>query len=507
MAKVLPQSSSPRAKPSGSSSGIWNELDDYQRKAVSFTLSRKNVFLLFRQGTGKTWIGSGIIEKLMAQFGSEFRAVLSVPLTNLESSWLPVLSKVPGLVLVRTFDELKASKKHNQPTLWITNPEGFENHRQKFKRLRLSLTMLDECQRIRNRNSISSKAARALGKVSEYRVAMTGTPMDKDPLEMWSIFSFVNPDVLGLWKDFLAEFAIPIPEFNWAKYKNKPALRQQALRKHRIEHGKPQFSFDLFDAFMGRVRPWMMIQDDDVLGLPPMKELVIRVGMTSRQSTMYAQLKRTLVVDITKKHRMTTGTKGVLVWKLHQLASGFLRDEEGTVHRIADVKVERVALLVRRLSEPVVIFAKYIHEVRAIWERLRFDYRVGVIYGRTKKSDRADVQRHFQAGRLDVIVLQVKTGGVGIDLFKARTSVFFSLTHSFIDYDQAKARTRRRGQTRQTRAFLLLSRGTIDETLWGLVRAKRKVTVRMISDKLKEESHNGQGSKDQGQGRSACQGS
>jgi SNF2 family DNA or RNA helicase len=498
MAKDLPQSLSRLVKPSGLSNAIWSELDDYQRKAVNFALLKKHAFLLFRQGTGKTWIGSGIIENMMPLFGSEFRAVLSVPLTNLESSWLPVLSRLPGLSIVRTFEELKASKKSKTPTLWITNPEGFEKHRQKFKRLKLSLTMLDECQRIRNRNSISSKAARALGRVSEYRVAMTGTPMDKNPLELWSIFSFVNPDVLGLWTDFLAGFAVPVPEFDWAKYKAKPALRQAALRKHRIEHGKPQFNFDTFDAFMDRVRPWMLIQDDDVLNLPPMKELVIKVKMTPRQKTMYDQLKRTLVLNITKEATLSVGTKGVLVWKLHQLASGFIKDEDGTVHRIAYTKVERVARLVRNLSEPVVIFAKYVHEVRAIWERLRDDYRVGVIYGRTKESDRARVQEFFQAGKLDVIVLQVKTGGVGIDLFYARTSIFFNLTHSFIDYDQAKARTRRRGQTRQTRAFLLLSQGTIDEPLWVLVRQKRKVTIRMIADKLKEESHNGQGSKVEG---------
>jgi SNF2 family DNA or RNA helicase len=489
MAKASRLSSSRLVKLSESSSVVWNALDDYQRKAVNFALLKRNAFLLFRQGTGKTWIGAGIIESLIPLFGIEFRAVVSVPLTNLESSWLPVLAKLPGLSVVRTWEGLKAAKAG--PVLWLTNPEGFEKHRHKLKRLRLSLTMIDECQRIRNRSSISSKVARALGSVSAYRVAMTGTPMDKNPLEMWSIFSFVNPDVFGPWAAFLREFAVEVPEFDWAKYKNKPALRQQALRKYRIEHGKPKFDFGMFDTFMDRIWPWMMVQDDDVLKLAPMKELVVKVDMTPKQASMYRQLKRTLVVSLTKETTMTAGTKGVLVWKLHQLASGFLRDEDGIVHRIADVKIERVAQLVRNVREPVVIFAKYVHEVRAIWERLRSDYRVGVIYGRTKKPDRAKVQAAFQAGRLDVVVLQVKTGGVGIDLFYGRTSIFFSLTHSFIDYDQAKARTRRRGQTKQTRAFLLLSRGTIDETLWELVKAKRKVTIRMIADKLREEKPHG----------------
>lgn len=484
MARASLQSSSHQGRQSTSSDVIWNELEGYQRKAVSFVLSKRNAFLLYRQGTGKTWIGSAIIEKLMHQFGSAFRAVLSVPLTNLESSWLPVLSKIPGLAVVRTFEELKKSKT---PTLWITNPEGFEKHRQKLKRLKLSLTMLDECQRIRNRNSISSKAARTLGKVSQYRVAMTGTPMDKNPLELWSIFSFVNPEVLGTWGGFLDEFAIRVPKFDWAKYKNKPALRQEALRKHHIEHGKPQFNFDTFDAFMDRVRPWTLIQDDDVLKLSPMKELVIKVDMTPKQKAMYDKLKRTLVVNVTKNKTVTAGSGGVLIWKLHQLASGFIKDEDGLVHRISDAKVDRLERLVHNLGEPVVIFAKYIHEVRAIWERLKDQYKVGVIYGGTKKPDRAKVQRFFQSGKLDVVVLQVKTGGVGIDLFYASTSIFFNLTHSYIDYDQAKARTRRRGQTWQTRAFLLLSRGTIDETLWALVRVKSKVTLRVIADKLKGE--------------------
>lgn len=489
MAKAAPQSSSRLVKLSGSSDVIWNALDDYQQRAVNFVALKRRAFLLFRQGTGKTWIGAGVIENLMPLFGKEFRAVVSVPLTNLESSWLPVLSKLQGLAIVRTWEQFKASK--NTPVLWLTNPEGFEKHRKKFKRLKLSLTMYDECQRLRNKNSISSKAARALGNVSAFTVAMTGTPMDKNPLELWSIFSFVKPDVLGLWSDFLAEFAVPVPEFDWEKYKDKPALRQAALRKYRIEHGKPQFNFDTFDLFMERIREWTLIQDDDVLNLPPMKELVIKVDMTPKQAAMYQQLKRTLVVNVAKGNTLSAGTKGVLVWKLHQLASGFIKDEEGAVHRIASTKVERVVRLMRNLREPVVIFAKYVHEVRALREALCNDYKLGVIYGGTKRADRLKVQLAFQAGKLDAVVLQVKTGGVGVDLFYARTSIFFNLTHSFIDYDQAKARTRRRGQTRQTRAFLLFSRGTIDETLWTLVKGKRKVTTRMIADKLKEEKPHG----------------
>lgn len=409
-----------------------------------------------------------------------------MPLTNKVSSWRKVLDEhLEGVRIVSTFAAFKAAK---DAVLWLTHYEDLPQYRTRLRRMRITLSVYDESQRIKNRTSIASRVASTLGSVSEYRVAMTGTPIDKQPGELWAQFRFVKPELLGKWSDFEDRFYEPVVPFDFAKYRGKPTLMQSAFRKYKIEIGKRQFDMTKFDEFMDLIRPYALLQTDEVLGLKPMDYIPVVIPMSDKQARLYRQMKKTLVAGIAGS-TVTVQTRGVLVWKLQQIAGGFLIDEDKNVHRISTTKLRACIDLVDSLSEPVVLFAKYVHELRAMFDAFKDAYRVGVIYGGTKKRDRAKVQEAFQRGELDLVLVQIKTGGVGIDLFASCTAIFYSLTHSFIDFDQAKARLRRRGQTRDTRAFLLFSRGTIDETLWPLIKAKRSVTTKVIAKLVSEEKH------------------
>lgn len=481
--------SSPKQKHSLLLSPIWNALDEYQRKAVRFVSHVKTAFLLFQQGTGKTWIGSAIVEHLVQKSlaaDQEFRGIIVVPLTNKDSSWRSVLDEhLEHCRVVKTFE---AFKRAAPPVLWVTHYEDLPQYRTKLRRMSITLTIYDESQRIKNRTSIASRVAATLAGVSEYRVAMTGTPIDKQPGELWAQFRFVLPTLLGNWGEFEDRFYEPVVPFDFKKYRGKPAMMQSAFRKHKIEIGKRQFDMTKFDELVSIIKPYSLLQTDEVLGLKEMEFIPVVVPMNDKQARLYRNMKRTLVTSIAGG-TVTAQTRGVLVWKLHQMAGGFLIDEDKNVHRIGTNKLSACVDLIDQLDGPVVVFAKYVHELRAIYNAVAGVYDVGVIYGGTKKRDRAKVQEAFQRGELDLVIVQIKTGGVGIDLFAANVAIFYSLTHSFIDFDQAKARIRRRGQTRDTKAYLLFSRGTIDETLWPLIKAKRSVTTKVIAKLVTEEKH------------------
>lgn len=466
---------------------IWNKLDDYQQGAVRFVAKVKTAFLLFQQGTGKTWIGSGLVEHLVEKCEAAdqpFRGILIVPLTNKTTSWRKVLDdNLERCRIVSTFDSFKRASGN---VLWITHYEQIPPHRKALRKMKVTLTVYDESQRIKNRTSIASRVAASLGVISEYRVAMTGTPIDKQPGELWAQFRFVKSELLGNWGSFEDRFFEPVPPFDFGKYRGKSAMLQSAYRKYRIEIGKRKFDMTKFEELMGIIRPYSLLQTDKVLGLKETRFHPVIVPMGERQSYLYNRMKRTLVAGIAGK-TVTAQTRGVLVWKLHQMAGGFLIDENKKVHRIGTTKLQACIDLIDKLEGPLVIFAKYVHEIRALYNAVKDVYDVGVIYGKTKKKDRAKVQEAFQAGKLDLVILQIKTGGVGIDLFKSHKTILYSVTHSFIDFDQAIARTRRRGQTEDTEAYLLLSQGTIDETLWLLIKAKRTVTTKVIAQLVSEE--------------------
>lgn len=477
-ARAALKSSGRLTKLSESSIRIWNALEGYQRRAVDLILKKKMVFVLYKQGTGKTWISLSVLAKLAVSSKDAFRAIVVVPLTNRESTWAKLLAKeLPELEVTGDFN---LWRKSFVPSVLLVHYEALPSIIDRLRKVRFMVNVMiyDESQRLKQRTSKTSKMAKRLASIAEHRVALTGTPIDKDPMEMYAQFRFIKPELLGTWETFKDRWCIPVPKFEFNK-KDLLMVRARKWKEHMIKFGKPRFDMTKLDEFLEVLAPWSIIQDDSVLKQPDMREIVSLVDMTPRQAKLYEDMKKNLVVSIARGKTVTAAQRGVALWKLHQIAGGYLIDEDGLVHRISDAKLEETLALIPKSQ--CVIACKYVHEVEDIaWAVAQRKKRVGVLYGRTKKSLRLEVQNKFQRGELDVVVMQIKTGGVGIDLFAADTILFFSLTHSFIDYDQAKARIRRRGQKRPTRAYLICSARTIDETLVAVLRTKRKVTEKVL---------------------------
>jgi SNF2 family DNA or RNA helicase len=480
-AKVVPSSrglSLQLSKPSGT---IWSKLEDYQQRAVEFILSKRQGLILYKQGTGKTWIALSVLENLATAYGPSLNAIVVVPLTNKQSTWAKTFAaQLPALPVTTDFDKWRTAGG-----VFLTHYEALPPLIDQLVKVPVTAVLYDESQRIKQRTSQNSKIAHRLAGIAEYRVAMTGTPIDQSPIELYSQFRFVQPMLLGTWKDFVNQWCLPIPAFDYQRYRS-PQARAQAMRIHIIKYGRPQFDPRKLAAFTKTVNPWTVVQNDEVLGLDPMKTVVVDIPMSDEQQKLYDAMLKDFLVNIDGKS-VTAAQRGVQLWKLHQIAGGFLIDEDKKVHRISRTKIEElVELLPKRQA---VVAAKYVHEVEDIAHTIAGTGRcVGVIYGRTKRATRLEVQEKFQRGELDVVVLQIKTGGVGIDLYAANVIFFYSLTHSFIDFDQAKARIRRRGQTKPTTAYLMCSTKSIDLVLTTILSKKGKVTVDVITKLVKDLS-------------------
>jgi superfamily II DNA/RNA helicase len=116
-------------------------------------------------------------------------------------------------------------------------------------------------------------------------------------------------------------------------------------------------------------------------------------------------------------------------------------------------------------DEPLVIFAKFRYEMDAILALLEKQGRTsGIIAGGVPQPEKTKASRAFQAGRFNAMVVQIRAGGIAIDLSRADNAIFYSMTHSFIDYEQAKARIIAR--TGGKKSFIHLSaRGTVDDDI------------------------------------------
>jgi SNF2 family DNA or RNA helicase len=491
---ALPQLQGPPTKQSPSSETVWWKLDQYQKDAVRFAVKAKYAGLFHEQGTGKTWILGGMIEMLHCP---QWQGIIVVPLSNLESTWATFFrNHLPNVPIFTSWDAFIAAPR---PRTFLTHYEGLPKTAQRARRLEFSLIAYDEAQRLKARGTLSSRIAAGLSKNADRRVIMSGTPIDREPQDLWAQFRFLAPDVLGKrWKDFESEYL----EWDLSQLKErdqklvhrfktlKPGSIpwQRALRIVRILAGKPKFNFDKLPQFLERIKPYALrVNLDDVIDLPPLTMHETRVMLRGDQRRMYDDLERTMIL---RRPDITAPMKATQIWKLQQVAGGYVIDDVGEVHEVGRAKLRALQRIIAQNDRgPIVVWCKYLEEVAALKREIK-NAKVECFTGRTRQGSRLGILRSFQMGQIDVLLCQIKTGGVGIDLFRSAVGVLYSYSHSYIDFDQTIKRLRRRGQERAVDIYLLMATNTVDEDIVTALIQKRKVTSTVL-DGLKRRQSNG----------------
>lgn len=402
----------------------------------------------------------------------------------MKSTWEKFLAeKLPGYTVHRSLDTFKADKSSDHRIL-IMNPEQLtKKYIARLRRVKWDRFIWDEAQRLKSRSSASSRAAALLAKSSRKRLALTGTPMDQDPRDLWAIMRMVEVNVLGdVWKDFEDHFLVK-PNIDLKK-KIGVVQRRQMLLAYQIAKRKAPIRDDRLQEFAELISPHVMRISKEDAGINPAKIHLVKFNLDPEEDKKYRQLEKTMVV----KHQgvtIKTPLKITQIGKLQQLTGGHIKDEDGDVHRVGTSKRRKLRWAIDRYVEPgkpFVIFCKFVWEVHAL-ERMmqRAGYgRVAKLWGKVKdiKTDprRTQMLLDFQRGKFDVMICQQRTGGVGVDLYRARKFFVYSMGHSFIDFDQMVSRGDFLEQSEQADFFLLMARMTIDMDIYHSVDKKKSIS-------------------------------
>lgn len=322
--------------------------------------------------------------------------------------------------------------------------------------------VLDESHRAKSPTGRCSKwlAKLAASQPQAKRICMSGTPCPHSPLDWWSQFRFLSPDLLASpFGRFRSQVAVCHPRYpGWIT--GWRATQLEALR-------------EVIDPYVWRVTA------DDVLDLPDVLHETIDVVLSPKTRGFYDTLEEEMTA-VVGDGSVTVANKLVLVSRLQLATSGKAPlDDEGGVIDIDGVPDKARALEDRltdlSIDEPVVIVCKFrkdIEEVHAICERL----------GRTSSevSGKVKTLEEWQAGKTNVLVLQQQSGGAGIDCTRACYLFFYSLSHSLGDFEQTVARVRRPGQARCVRCYHLVASKTVDETIYEALASKKDVVNAVI---------------------------
>jgi SNF2 family DNA or RNA helicase len=463
------------------------QLYRHQKRGVEAIVSTDGFAALFAQRTGKTWVTGAV---LCVEENQSLDVLLVGPLTNLESTWGKFLAeKLPWYTVHRSLEEYDAHQKafvkawgHRSHCVLLLNPEQVTPIRDKLKRRKWDRFIWDEAQRLKNRSSQSSRDAAYIGKSAKKRLALTGTPMDLDPKDLWAIMRFVQPNALGdVWKDFEDEFLVK-PTIDLTK-KMGQIQRQRMMLAYQIAKRKAPMREDKLKKYAKLLRPHAMRISKEDAGIIPANVHIVEIDLDPQELERYKKLERNLIIKHGGKV-IKTPLKITQIGKLQQLTGGHIKDEDGDVHEVGTSKRRalRKLILKKVKDEPFVVFCKYVWEVHMIARMLeRMELGKGArLWGKVKdiKKDkrRTNMLLSFQRGELTWMVCQQRTGGVGVDLYTARKAFVYSMGHSFIDYDQMLSRLDFLEQMSSADFFLLVVRRSIDTDIVVSVKRKKSIT-------------------------------
>jgi SNF2 family DNA or RNA helicase len=460
---------------------LYDQLWPYQKEAYNFSIQTpgNHVALFCEQGTGKTWIGTALLERTKDLCDDkQFSGLLVAPLSTIQAKdgWRFVFKKAH----IRFYTDLESFKAAKSHRVLLINWESFGGRRKKagrptppskklsqyIARHKWHFGCFDESQKMKARNS---KASRLAGRIKkcDFRLLLSGTPFDdllEDPQEVWAQWRFLNPKLFGT---------------RWANFDHRYLRKTGWMNKKRKFRGRKTQ-----ERVLKMIAPNTLRVTKKVLGLKPPRYIWCGVSMLGKQRELYDRMDETSVIhtDIDGEHVIVTAELTITkLVKLQQICGGFIKDDDDEIHDIGRAKLRKLKYLVKKAGYPVVIYAKYIYEVNQIVQELSSgNVSIRSIIGKTRRM-RGETIDEFQRGKVDVLVAQVRTGGVGINLQRAHIAIFYSTTFSYIDFDQAVSRLHRAGQKRQVKIFLLFCKSSVDKSIYEVIISKRNVSEKILN--------------------------
>lgn len=456
---------------------VTEKLRDYQKYGLKwlYYLSKNKIgsCLADDMGLGKTiqtisLLATFYFEKM------EGNTLIVVP-KSLIDNWISELSRfAPELSVYAYYGTERNIEEAKKNKIILTTYAIARNDIEILQKEKFAFAILDEVQQIKNVQSQSSKAVMLLN--AEHRVALSGTPMENNLSELYSIFRFLNPAMFGTEGDFNRRYAIPI-------------------QKDGDEDAAKELS--------AKIRPFILrrLKQEVAKELPEKTEQVLYVDMSQSQAALYEKQRifyQNLISGEIKKNGFEKSQFCILqgLTELRQIATVPESKTDGEVEGAKWAELTEKITEIASSGHRSLVFSNFLASLDAMGEKLDA---AGIPYlvmtGAT--SNRAELVKKFQADdTYKVFLMTLKTGGVGLNLTGADYVFILDPWWNRSAEQQAIDRTHRIGQTKAVFCYRLIARGTIEEKIMELQQKKTDLFSAIISSdgqqikKLSEEDIN-----------------
>jgi len=345
----------------------------------------------------------------------------------------------------------------------------------KFLSCHQTMMVIDESTTIKNPGAIRTKTIIDLGKNVKYKRILTGSPVTKSPLDLFTQCYFLDPWLLEQqsYYSFKVRYAI-------TKQINVNGRRIEIINGYRnlgeLSNQLKPFSFRCLK--------------DDCLDLPEKTYMKRVIQLTEEQQKLYDQMKKLALAELNGK--LTTTVNAITqIMRLHQITCGHFTSDDGNTQTLKSNRLNQLLDVLSEMEGKAVIWAHYRYDIKVIVEAIKKEYgdnSVATYFGDTSTDDRQKAIKDIQNPNSPVrfIVGTPQTGGYGITLTGASTMIYYSNGYDLEKRQQSEARIDRIGQTRNMTYIDIIAEKTIDEKIVTALRNKVNIASQVMGEELKE---------------------
>jgi SNF2 family DNA or RNA helicase len=329
------------------------------------------------------------------------------------------------------------------------------------------LVVADESQRIKGATSTQSDYFGQLGQRAYRRMCLSGTPMPNSPLDLWAQLRFLDRGLLhASYSAFRMRYGV------MGGFQGRDVVAYRDL--------------DVLRTVFGTVADRVMASE--VCDLPALSKVVVPVELPAAARTTYQEMSSNFVAFLGNDDKASVSMTVALtkLLRLQQAAGGWVHDDAHVLHEIHTAKQDAFSDWIDGipLEEPLVVFARFTAEIHAVVSAVRKAGREA--YQLADGVNDFPAWFHGKGG--GVLVANIQSGGLGLDMTRASQAFFFSIGFSMGDYLQAVARLHREGQARPVRCYHAVAQRTVDEVVYEAIADKRVVAGAVLGDPRSEDA-------------------
>lgn len=464
-----------------------HQLDGWDRAVQEMVFGGGGYGLLYEMGCGKTLTAIAVAGTLWQM--KVLRRVLIIAPASVCSVWprefrqfadFPVECHVLTGSTAQRREQLRSMAAWQTDALQVAviNYEGawrlpdISSKSNVVRSFNPGLVICDESHRIKKPTAKQSKYIHSLGDDADFRMILTGTPVQNNPLDFYSQYRFLDRNVFGT---------------SFMRFRSRYAV----MGGYAV-HGKPVqvIGYRNLDELTQKAYSCASrVTKADCLDLPPQTFETRYVDMSPSGMKLYKEMKRESITWL-GENAVTAANVLSRLLILQRLTGGYIRaDDEASARQVDTSKLEALEDIVLDLNdagEKCVVFVRFLDELAAIVDMLSsHGIRHSAIYGDVPQARRGELVESFQSDPdVRVFVAQIDTAGLGITLTAARVAVFYSPTWNYASYQQALARTHRIGQNDECHYIHLICPGTVDEDVMNALSNKKSLADAVVDGQL-----------------------